>query len=118
MAQVPASARELRELAYSPEAVALALHSRRVAEGETRMNLARRIRVTEGTIHNWEQGKMPIASARLLSYIYEAKGAEELWRERALAAEAALKAMQDGMTSYRVALRRIQREQRNGGSDD
>jgi transcriptional regulator with XRE-family HTH domain len=112
--QVPLSRRELRELPYSPEAIGLALHSRRVAEGYSRAALARRVRVTEGTIHNWERGRMPVAAARLLSYVYAEGGHDELWRIRALAAEDALRQVTEAIVRYRSGVRGEAQERANG----
>lgn len=112
--QVPLSKREQRDLSYSPEAIGLALHNRRVAEGLTRRELADRIRVNEGTVRHWEEGGMPVASARVLSYLYERTGAEELWRERALRGEAALKRVTETMAQYRDGVRRDLAERTNG----
>lgn len=105
MTQVPLSQRERRDLAYSPDAIGLALMSRRVAEGISQGELARRIRVTDGTIGNWEKGLMPVTSARVLSYVYAEAGHEELWRQRALLAEAALRQITEAMSTYRGGVR-------------
>lgn len=90
MSHVPLSTRERRELVYSPDAVGLALHARRVADGLSQHRLGEQLRIGEGTVRNWELGGMPAVTSRLLSYVYEAPGSDELWRERALIAEATL----------------------------
>jgi transcriptional regulator with XRE-family HTH domain len=105
MSQVPLSARERRELTYSPDAVAVALLGRRLAEGLTQPALAERLRVTDGTVRNWELGAMPVVSARMLSYVYAETGAAELWRVRALHAEAALRQMTEALGVYRGHVR-------------
>lgn len=114
--QVPLSERERHELPYSPEAIGLALHSRRVAEGYSRAALARHVRVTEGTIHNWERGRMPVAATRLLSYVYAEAGHDELWRIRALAAEDALRQVAEAIVRYRQGVRSELDERRNGAA--
>lgn len=104
--QVPLSRRERRELAFSPDAIGIALHSRRVADGLSQSALADRLRVTQGTIRNWELGGMPAVAARLLSYTYEQPDAEELWRFRALAAEVALREVAGAIVGYRGEVHR------------
>lgn len=111
---VPLSQRERRELTYSPDAVGLALHSRRASEGLTQDALGDRLRISGGTIRNWEVGGMPAVAARLLSYAYEKPGAEELWRARALRAEAALQHVTEIMATYRGSVRQEFAEQLNG----
>jgi transcriptional regulator with XRE-family HTH domain len=116
MTQVPLSQRERRELAYSPDTIGLALMSRRVAEGLSQGELARRIRVTDGTIANYEKGLMPTAASRVLSYVYAEAGHEELWRQRALVAEQALRQITAALSTYRGAVRDelSERANRNG----
>jgi transcriptional regulator with XRE-family HTH domain len=104
MGQVPLSSRERRELPYSPDAIGAALASRRTAEGLSQAELARRLRVTEGTVRHWERGRMPAASARVLSYVFAEASANELWRIRALNAESALRKMTEAMGEYRSAV--------------
>lgn len=104
--QIPLSSRERRELAFSPDAIGLALHSRRVSDGLSQSALASRLRVTQGTVRNWELGGMPAVAARLLSYAYERPDAEELWRFRALAAETALREVIEAINAYQGEVQR------------
>lgn len=112
--QVPLSSRERRDLAFSPDAVALALHARRVAEGRSQTGLAEHIRVTPATVGNWEKGAMPVVATRVLSYVYAEASHEELWRVRALSAEAALQRITEALADYRGEVRSEMACRRNG----
>lgn len=103
-APAPLSIRERRELGFSPDEIGRALENRRVAEGLTRRALADRLRVNDATVGHWERGGMPVTAARVLSYVYADNGADDLWRTRALLAEATLRKVTEAMAEYRSAI--------------
>jgi transcriptional regulator with XRE-family HTH domain len=110
----PLSTREQRELIFSPDAVALALRGRRVAEGLSMTALGARLRVDGQTVGHWERGGMPATAARMLSYVYAEATREELWRVRALTAETALRRMTEALAIYRGEVRAELAERANG----
>jgi len=63
--------------------------------------LGREINVNGTTIRNWENGAVPVVACRIFSWLLAEDGSSELWRERAMIAEAALKDVQRSMAEYR-----------------
>lgn len=92
-------------MAYSPKAVAGALHARRIALGMSSEELGRMLNVNGTTIRNWENGSVPVVACRILSWLLaeDSANSNELWRERAMLAEAALRDVQRSMSEYRIA---------------
>jgi len=65
--------------------------------------LGRVLNVNGTTIRNWENGAVPVVACRILSWLLEDEAATELWRERAMLAERALKDVQMSMAEYRTS---------------
>jgi len=67
--------------------------------------LGRMLNVNGTTIRNWENGSVPIVACRILSWLLaqDDTATNELWRERAMIAEAALRDVQRSMSEYRIA---------------
>jgi len=103
--QKPIGVREAARMTFSPKGVGRALSARRLAMGFTRAELARQLGVSAETIRNWEVGKAPIACCRIFSWLMGDHEYEELWKVRALLAEATLKDIQTAMQDYRDAHR-------------
>lgn len=99
--QRPIGVREAAKMTYSPKGVGNALTARRVTSGLTRAELGRQLGVSAETIRNWEIGKAPIAACRIFSWLMGDHEYEELWKVRALMAEATLKDIQGAMVEYR-----------------
>jgi transcriptional regulator with XRE-family HTH domain len=99
--QRPITLTEQKHLQYSPKAVAGALHARRLALGLSAEELGRELNVNGTTIRNWESGAVPVVACRILSWLFADDQSTELWRERAMLAEAALKDVQRSMVEYR-----------------
>lgn len=99
--QKPIGVREAAHMRFSPSHVANAVRAHRVTLGLTRAELGRQLGCDAETIRNWENGKAPLIACRVFSWLFEDNGAEELWRERALLAEAALRDMTSSLLTYR-----------------
>jgi hypothetical protein len=65
--------------------------------------LGRMLNVNGTTIRNWENGAVPVVACRILSWLLEDDASTELWRERAMLAERALKDVQTSMAEYRTS---------------
>jgi transcriptional regulator with XRE-family HTH domain len=110
----PLSERERQLLAFTPEAVAEAVRSRRIAEGLSTYGLAVRLRVDSRTVRNYELARLSPVTARMLSYAYDGEDTVELWRARAMLAERALRQVTEAVATYRggVRLELAEREHR------
>lgn len=86
---------------YSPKAIAGVLKARRLAMELSQEELGRMLNVNGATIRNWENGAVPVVACRILSWLFEEDGRIELWKERAMLAEAALKDVQSSVIAYR-----------------
>jgi DNA-binding XRE family transcriptional regulator len=98
--QKPIGVREAARMTFSPSGVGKALAARRLTTGLTRAELARQLGVSAETIRNWEIGKAPIACCRIFSWLMGDHEYEELWKVRALIAEATLRDIQNAMKEY------------------
>lgn len=99
--QKPIGMREAARMTYSPKNLGKALEARRVSLGLSRIQVSRELSVSPETIRNWEDGKAPLAACRIFSWIFSDYEYEELWKVRALMAEATLRDVQRAMTEYR-----------------
>jgi hypothetical protein len=71
--------------------------------------LGRMLNVNGTTIRNWENGAVPVVACRILSWLLAEDTSSELWRERAMLAEAALKDVQHSMAEYRTSNQVVRR---------
>lgn len=99
--QKPIGVREAAKMTYSPKDVGNALRARRVTSGLTKAELGRQLGISGETLSNWENGKAPIAACRIFSWLMGDHEYEELWKVRALMAEATLKDIQVAIGEYR-----------------
>ena len=102
--QKPIGMREAARMTYSPKNLGKALEARRITLGLSRTEVSRDLHVSPETIRNWEEGKAPLAACRIFSWIFSDYEYEEIWKVRALMAEATLKDVQRAMTEYRSSV--------------
>jgi transcriptional regulator with XRE-family HTH domain len=82
------------------------LRTRRVALGLSRIEAAHAIGVTTTTITRWESGLADSTSTRMMNFMmgFDMEHVNEMWRRRALVAEAALRDINVGIKEYRKAI--------------
>lgn len=82
------------------------LRTRRVAMGISQRAMAEQLKVDRRTLGLWEKGEVSVELIRLFNYILgEESSMAEMWRKRALLAEAALKDITESIIEYRKGQR-------------
>lgn len=78
------------------------LRTRRVSEGISQRAMAEQLKIDRRTLGLWEKGEVSVELIRLLNYILgDETSMANMWRRRALLAEAALKDVTEAIIEYR-----------------
>lgn len=103
----PLTGEELLGMALPPKSVGKMLTAKRVALGMSVGQVADLMHVHRRTVVAWERGQMDVNFARLLNWLMEGDSdATEMWRRRALMAEAALKDVNLALRNFQEVSRR------------
>jgi transcriptional regulator with XRE-family HTH domain len=107
---------ELRGMSLPPKTLGASFKAKRVALKLSRHEVARRIHVSPKTIQQWELGNLDPLAVRLINWILEGDSdVTEMWRRRALLAEAALKDITVALREFRETARSEANELREPG---
>lgn len=117
--RTPLSSEERLRMSMPPESVGRMIAAKRVALGISQHEVARQMGVHSKTVQAWEKGKMDVNFVRLLNWILDGDGdVTEMWRRRALVAEATIRDVAMSLREWRQTGRSEAYEFRTGVVDD
>lgn len=96
---------ELARLRYSPKAIGKIIKAKRLAMGLSQKAACEAIGVSDRTVYEWERGNLNSNAVRLVNWLLSGQGdsVSNMWQQRALVAEAALREVTEVLVEYRGA---------------
>jgi transcriptional regulator with XRE-family HTH domain len=98
----PLTQEEYLRLKIKPEDLGKLMTARRAARGLSQRQVAEYFNVSQSTIARWESGHIIATTVKMVNYLLDGEDSiNEMWRVRALVAEATIKDILDVTREYR-----------------